>query len=319
MNKILEQISLIGIVPVVVIDDEANAVPLAQALVDGGIPCIELTLRTPAAVRSLQAIAKAKTDLILGAGTVLTVDQAKEVIDSGAQWIVSPGFNRKVVDYCVSRNIPVTPGILTPTEVQMAIDAGLEVVKFFPAEAAGGVDYLKAIAAPFKDMRFIPTGGVDESNFLSYLRCPFVIACGGRWMVNPASIAAKNFAEIRCQTAAAVKKMLALEMRHIGMNNADAETAAAISTKLSAILDLPTRDTPGSVFVGTGFEVLKRNHLGAHGHIAIGTAFIDRAVAYLERRGVEIKPETRDVRNGKLHAVYLDLELSGFAFHLLQV
>jgi 2-dehydro-3-deoxyphosphogluconate aldolase/(4S)-4-hydroxy-2-oxoglutarate aldolase len=319
MNNILQQLELFGIIPVIAIENALDAEPLAQALSDGGLPCAEVTFRTKAAQESMTRIAKAFPDMLMGAGTVLTVDQVKTAIDSGAKFIVAPGLNRKVAEYCVSKGIPVTPGVATPSEVEVALELGLEVVKFFPAEAAGGLAYLKAIAAPYKRLRFIPTGGVDETNLLSYLKFPKVLACGGSWMVKTDLISSQRFDEIKKLTSQAVSKMLGFELRHIGINHPDASAAMSGASLLSKLLNLPLDDGSGSVFVGTQFELLKRNYLGTHGHIAIGTNFIERAVSYFARQGISIKPETRNEKNGKLSTVYLDLEIGGMALHLAQV
>lgn len=204
MNSILDQLGLIGIIPVVVIEDEADAEPLAQALLDGGLATMEITFRTDAAKNAITRISKAYPAMLLGAGTVLTVDQVKMAVGCGAKYIVSPGLNRKVVEYCLQNGIAVTPGVVTPTEVETAIEMGLQVVKFFPAEASGGLNYLKAISAPFRQMKFIPTGGIDAANVLAYLKFPKVLACGGSWMVKADLIVGKRFDEIKRLTVEAV-------------------------------------------------------------------------------------------------------------------
>ncbi len=206
MNSVLEKIGEHKIVPVVIIQDERDAEPLAQALVDGGLPIMEITFRTDAARAAIARIAKSHPSVMLGAGTVLSVDQVKAAVDAGARYIVSPGIPREVVEYCLKKKICVTPGVLTPTEIGVALDLGLDVVKFFPAEASGGIEYLKAISAPFPNLKFIPTGGIDESNITPYLQHPKVFAVGGSWMVKPALIAGKQFDEIRRLTAEAVAK-----------------------------------------------------------------------------------------------------------------
>ena len=206
MNPILEKIGQLKIVPVVVIQDERDAEPLAQALLDGGLPTMEITFRTDAAKAAIGRIAKSHSAIVLGAGTVLSVDQVKAAVDAGARYIVSPGIPPKVVEYCLKKGICVTPGVVTPTEIAAALEYGLEVVKFFPAEASGGIEYLKAISAPFPNLKFIPTGGIDESNLLPYLQHPKVLAVGGSWMVKPALIAGKQFEEITRLTAQAVQK-----------------------------------------------------------------------------------------------------------------
>jgi 2-dehydro-3-deoxyphosphogluconate aldolase/(4S)-4-hydroxy-2-oxoglutarate aldolase len=192
------------IVPVVAIHNAKDAVPLAEALYQGGLPSAEITFRTAAAPEAIQQIAK-RSDMLVGAGTVLKVDQIKQAVDSGACFIVSPGFNPKVVQYCLDHQIPVTPGISTPTDIEMALDFGLEIVKFFPAEAFGGLKTLKAMSAPYTMMKFIPTGGIGPHNLLDYLMHPQVPACGGSWMVTSAMIAEGRFDEITRLTREAVE------------------------------------------------------------------------------------------------------------------
>lgn len=319
MNSILEKLGLIGIIPVVVIDDEENAGPLARALLDGGLPTMEVTFRTDAARAAMLRVAKEHPAMLLGAGTVLTVDQAKTAVDCGAKYIVSPGLNRKVVEHCLKNGIAVTPGVATPTEIEAAIEMGLEVVKFFPAEASGGLDYLKAISAPFRNIRFIPTGGIDETKFLPYLKFSKVLACGGSWMVKAEMIADKRFDEIQKLAGQAVAKMLGFQLTHVGINNPDATAATQGASLVSQLLHLPVKDGTSSIFVGGQFEFLKTQYLGAHGHIAIRTNFIERAIAHFAKHGIGVKEETKSVKNGKLATVYLDKEIGGFAVHLLQL
>ena len=319
MNALLEEISLIGIVPVVAIDDAAKGEQLAAALKEGGIPCVEITFRTAAAPEAIRRIAAAHPDMLIGAGTVLTVDQAAKAIECGARFIVSPGLNRKVVEFCLSKGVPITPGIATPTEVEAALDYGLDVVKFFPAEAAGGIAYLNAISAPYKNIRFIPTGGIDEALLLTYLKSPKVVACGGSWMVKADLINNGKFDEIRTLSANAVSGMLGLQLRHVGINCGNADESHQTATRLAELLQCPLRSGNSSNFVGTQFEFMKQPGQGKHGHLAMGTNFIDRAVAHFNRRGVKIRPETKVEKNGRLQSVYLDIDLAGFAVHLLQM
>ena len=203
MRDIVAAIGAMRVVPVVVIDDAAQAWPLAQALKAGGLPCAEVTFRTAAAEASIRAMS-ADPDILLGAGTVLREDQVGRAIDAGARYIVTPGFSERVVRACQQAAVPVFPGAATATEVQMALEAGLEVVKFFPAEAAGGLTMLKALSGPFPVVRFIPTGGVSAGNLGSYLAHPSVLAVGGSWMVAAGLIAAGKFAEITRLAAEAV-------------------------------------------------------------------------------------------------------------------
>ncbi len=205
-----EQLTKLQIVPVIVIDDPANAVPLADALVAGGLPCAEVTLRTAGALEALQRITSERPTLLAGAGTVLSPQQAADARAAGARFIVSPGFNPAVVDYCLANDLAVFPGVCTPTEIEMALSRGLTTVKFFPAEPMGGLAYLKAIAAPYGMMQFIPTGGINTSNIAGYLGFKKVAACGGSWMAPADWIAARDFERIRTETARAVEAVSAL-------------------------------------------------------------------------------------------------------------
>ena len=196
MNEVLMKIGQMGIVPVVVLNDVKNAVPLAQSLINGGLSCAEVTFRTEAAQQSIAEISKNFPQMFVGAGTVLTTEQVDRAVDAGAKFIVSPGFNPKVVEYCIKKGYPVTPGIMTPTELEMALEFGLDVVKFFPAENAGGLKMIKAMAAPYTKMKFMPTGGINPQNVREYLQCDKILACGGSWMVKGDLINSGNFAEI---------------------------------------------------------------------------------------------------------------------------
>lgn len=196
-ETVVEQLKRVRLVPVIVIDDPANAVPLGQALTDGGLPCAEVTFRTPRAAEALARISAECPNLLAGAGTVLSPDQAARARQAGAQFIVAPGFSPAVVDYCREHDIPVFPGVCTPTEIEAALAKGIDVLKFFPAEPMGGVQFLKSVSAPYVGVRFIPTGGVSLTNLASYLALKSVVACGGSWMAPADWIAAKQFDRIR--------------------------------------------------------------------------------------------------------------------------
>jgi len=196
MTDLLEKLGVLGVVPVVKIERAEDAIELGKALSAGGLPCAEITFRTAAAEDAIRRIASSLPEIIVGAGTVLPVDQADKAVSAGAQFIVSPGFNQKVVDWCLQNEIPVTPGVLTPTEIDMALDRGLNILKFFPAEAMGGIATLKAISAPYGGVKFIPTGGISQDNLADYLALPSVHCCGGSWLVKASLISAGKFDEI---------------------------------------------------------------------------------------------------------------------------
>ena len=202
---IIERIKQIGIIPVVSLPGLEHALPLAEALLAGGLPCAEITFRTAAAAAAITQIKQRFPEILLGAGTVLSTAQAQIALDAGAEFLVSPGTNPAVVDFCIANSMTIFPGVCTPTEIEMNLAKGRSVMKFFPAEPAGGIKFLKAICAPYKDVRFIPTGGIDTKNIGDYLALPQVVACGGSWMVKPELMKDNNFAEIKRLSAEAVK------------------------------------------------------------------------------------------------------------------
>ena len=318
MNEVLEKIQKIGIVPVVVLDDAKDAAPLAKALCEGGLPCAEVTFRTAAAEESIRIMAKEFPEMLVGAGTVLTTEQVDRAVNAGAKFIVSPGLNPTVVKYCVDKGIPVTPGTSNPSDVEMAISLGLDVVKFFPAEQAGGINMIKAMAAPYTQMKFMPTGGINAKNINSYLAFDKILACGGSWMVPGDAVKARDWDRIRTLTASAVQLMLGLEIAHVGINSADEAEAMDTATKLCKLLGWTMKVGNSSIFAGTGIEVMKSPFRGAKGHIGIKTNFIMRAKAYLERQGFEFDESSANVKDGQLKAIYLKDEIAGFAIHLVQ-
>ena len=212
MSTVTEKISTLGVVLVVVLEDAKDAAPLAKALVEGGLPCAEVTFRTDAAEESIKIMTSEYPDMFVGAGTVLTIEQVDRAVAAGAKFIVSPGFDPEIVDYCLSKEIPVFPGCITPSEVAQAVKRGLKVVKFFPAEQFGGVATIKAMAAPYVGLKFMPTGGVSAKNLESYLSCDKIVACGGSWMVKGDLVKAGKFDEIKAMTEEAVK--LVAEIRN---------------------------------------------------------------------------------------------------------
>ncbi len=196
MTKTFEALSRIGVVPVITIDRPQDAVPLARALLNGGIGCAEITFRTASAEEAIERISGECQEMFVGAGTVLTVQQAEQAIRAGAQYIVAPGFDAAVVDWCQEQGVPVLPGVATPTEINMALARGVKLLKFFPSEEIGGVRMLKALHAPFQEVQFIPTGGIKAHNLAEYLALPNVVACGGSWMATGSMISEGKFDEI---------------------------------------------------------------------------------------------------------------------------
>ncbi|MDR1252161.1 MAG: bifunctional 4-hydroxy-2-oxoglutarate aldolase/2-dehydro-3-deoxy-phosphogluconate aldolase [Treponema sp.] len=319
MHTVLEELGKIGIVPVIKIDDVEKAVPLAKALMAGGIPCAEITFRTAQGEEAIRRISKEVPDILLGAGTILTTEQVDRAISAGAKFIVSPGLNPKVLAHCVSKGIPITPGCSNPSDIEQALEYGLEVVKFFPAEQAGGLDYIKAIAAPYPSLRFMPTGGINAGNIGKYISYEKIHACGGSWMVSADLINSGDFEKISILSREAVLNLLGLTVVHIGVN-ADGEEAAATAAKLfNSLFGFTVKDGNSSIFAGDNIEIMKRAGPGTHGHIAIGTNSIHRAAAYLERNGIVLdRANAKNDAKGKLQALYCREEILGFAVHLVQ-
>ena len=315
---VMKELSKIGIVPVIAINDAADAIPMAKALIEGGLPAAEVTFRTPCAAEAIKAMADAFPEMIVGAGTVLTTEQVDRAVAAGAKFIVSPGLNPTTVKYCQEIGVPVCPGTANPSDIELALSLGLKSVKFFPAEAAGGLKYIKSIAAPYGDVTFMPTGGVNEKNLLDYLSFGKILCCGGTWMVPGDAVKAKDWDRVKALTASAVQLMLGLEIAHVGINSADEAEAMDTATKLCKLLGWTMKVGNSSIFAGTGIEVMKTPFRGTKGHIGIKTNFIERAKAYMERQGFEFDESSANVKDGQLKAIYFKDEIGGFAIHLVQ-
>lgn len=316
--EMLEKLSLAGIVPVIKVEDAADAVPLCKALSDGGLPVAEITFRSDAAEEAIRRVHNELPEVILGAGTVLTKDQVDRAVNAGATYIVSPGLNPEIVKYCQEKNVPIVPGCGNPSDIEVALSLGLKTVKFFPAEPLGGLKLIKAMAAPYGGVTFLPTGGVNENNLNEYLSFNKVIACGGSWMVPADAVAAKDWKRIEELTRSAVNKMLGLELKHMGVNSGSAEKAQKDAEMIAKLLGWPLDDHKNATFVGSGFEVMKIPFRGQNGHIAIACNNIKRARWHMERRGFVFDDESAIMKDGKLRAIYLKDDIAGFAFHLLQ-
>lgn len=319
MNDVLCAIEAIGIVPVIHLKDAEKAEPLAEALCSGGIPCAEVTFRTNACVDSIRKMAEARPEMLVGAGTVTRKEQADEAVRAGAKFIVSPGFDSEIVTYCTEHGIPVIPGCSSPTDVEQAMKYGLEIVKFFPAEAAGGIRMLKALSGPYPDMKFLPTGGITEENMNGYLELKQVAACGGSFMVPENLIDKGDFITVRAMAEKAVQKMLGFELAHIGLNMGSRQEAAHAAGMFECIFGFQKSENDNSIFAGSYIEAMKSPFLGEKGHIAVRTNDAARAVGYFKRRGFAFREESASYKmDGTLGAVYFREEIGGFAVHLVQ-
>lgn len=318
MKDFVKQMESVGIIPVIKLDDISFAADLAKALYEGGIRAAEVTFRAKDADKAIAAMVKAYPDMLVGAGTVLTVEQVDAAIDAGAKFCVAPGLNPKVVAHCLSRGVPFVPGVANGSQIEQAMELGLDFVKFFPAEQAGGIAYIKAISAPYSEMRFMPTGGVNENNMLDYLTNPKVVCCGGSWIVPANLVKARDVAGITRLCENAVTKMLAFRLEHVGINQENESQALQTAKTFAKLFGWKEKDGNSSVFAGTEIEVMKSVGRGTHGHIAVSTPNVNRAVAQLSLRGVSFDESSfkRDEK-GNLKVAYLAEEIGGFAVHFI--
>ena len=319
MNPVVERVYEIGIIPVIAFNSVEEAVPLCKALVAGGLPAAEVTFRTACAEECIKKIHDEVPEMLLGAGTVLTVDQADRAMAAGASFIVAPGFDPEVTKHVIEKGGLMMPGTASAGEMQQAMNLGCEALKFFPAEANGGVSMLKNIGAALKGAKWMCTGGVNAKNVNDYLGYDQIFAVGGTWMCKSDKIKAGAWDEITAMCKEAVDVMLGLELGHIGINCAvDAEAAKTAET-LAGLLSMAVKPGNSSIFVGNKeFEIMKKPGRGTHGHIAIKTNNVDRAIYHLSRRGVKFDLDSKNVKNGKTISVYLADEVAGFAIHLVQ-
>ncbi len=314
---VLKRLAQSGVVPVVVLEDAKDAVPTAKAMLAGGIDVMEITFRTAAAADSIKAVAQECPDMVVGAGTVINLEQCKLAVECGAKFIVSPGYDEETVAWCCDNGVPVTPGCVTPTEIMMALKHGLKVLKFFPANVYGGLSAIKSLAGPFGGVKFIPTGGVNAQNLAEFISSPYIHAVGGSWICPKADIAAGNFDKITALCKEARKTLLGFEVAHIGINTPDADASLDVCKAFNDAFDFNIKQGNSSNFASTGVEVMKTMFKGSNGHIAIRTNKMIPAIAEMERRGYELDMDSvKDKDNIK--AVYFKNEIGGFAVHLLQ-
>ena len=271
-----------GLIPVVVIENAGDAAKTAKALLDGGIGVMEITMRTPAGIDAIRNVKSAYPEMLTGAGTVLSLDKAKESVDAGAEFIVTPGFSDEIVGWCIENNIAITPGCVTPTEISHALSFGLNVLKFFPASVFGGLEGMKALSGPFGMVSFIPTGGVSEANLGDYADKPFIHAIGGAFLAKTADIKNGKFEDITNTAAASIGTLLGFDLAHV-------------ESKLA-----------------------KEAGFGTTGSLDLRTNNIYRAIYHLQKRGIEADPGAAEEKNGKVTAICLKGGFGGYAVRLLQ-
>lgn len=319
MDEILDRISKIGIVPVVKITNPEHTIPLTQALYKGGIDVAEITYRSEYATEAIRSISTNIPNMLVGAGTVTTVQQAVEAIEAGASFIVTPGFNPSVVSWCKEHSILILPGVSTASEIEQALTYDLKVLKFFPAESSGGAKKLKDFYGPYADIKFIPTGGINAVNMHDYLNLPNVLAIGGSFMLPNDLIHAEDWNSIEVLSSHAIKSLLDYQLIHLGINTNSEEHSLEIAKQFCKLFHFTYYKKPKSNFAGKGFEIMHKPSRGTNGHIGIFTRYPERALYQLAKENIYAIEETitRNKKTNKINFVYLDLEIGGFAVHLI--
>ena len=318
MNDMLQLIHDVGIVPVIKITDPNTAVPLAKALDEGGIPVAEVTFRTEHAAEAIRRINREVPSVLTGAGTVTTLAQVDAALEAGAKFIVTPGFNPKIVDYCLEKKVPIVPGAPSTSDIEQAIERGLEVVKCFPAEALGGLKYIKAICGPYSGVQFMPTGGVNPANINSYLAFNRILACGGSWMIDQKLIDAGDYAGIATLCREAVDTVLGIRFAHIGLNDPNSAAAKLAAEQFAGLMGAHAADDGNAFWPCEELEVLPKMVRGQNGHIAFWCNNMERAVYQLTRRGYEFSMEETGKDPAGHRFLFLKGEMAGFSVHLLE-
>ena len=319
MNSVLQRVYEIGIIPVIAFNSVDEALPLCKALSEGGLPAAEVTFRTACAEECIRKIHEEMPEMLLGAGTVLTCEQADRAMAAGASFIVAPGFDPEVCKHVIDKGGIMMPGTCSAGEMQQAMNMGCEALKFFPAEANGGVGMLKNIGAALKGARWMCTGGVNAKNVNDYLGYDQIFAVGGTWMCKSDVIKAGDWAKITAQSKEAVDTMLGLKLLHVGINTDNAGEAEQLALLLCKLFNLAPRHGQKSEFAGNYFECMKSPFLGKKGHIAMRTPDLKAAMEELEENGFSFRMETAAYfEDGRIKNVYLDGEYGGFAIHIMQ-
>lgn len=318
-TEFINKMECTGIVPVIKLQNTADAPMLAKALHEGGIRCAEVTFRAEGADKVIADMIKTYPDMLVGAGTVLTTEQVDKAVAAGAMFCVAPGFNQKVVQHCLNKGVPFIPGVANGSQIEQALDLGLNFVKFFPAEQAGGLSYIKAVSAPYSNVYFMPTGGINENNINNYLANPKVVCCGGSWIVPDKSVNEQRWQEITELCKNAVNKMLNFKFAHLGINCNGDEIAKGCAKNFEQTFGFTANERSKSFFAGSTIECMKSVGKGQTGHIAISTPNVMRAVYHLALNGIKADMSTAKYdSNGKMSFVYLKNDIGGFAIHLIE-
>lgn len=313
-DTLLKEIQLIGLVPVVKIDDAAKAVPLAKAMIAGGLGVAEVTFRTAAAEEAIANIAKEVPEMLLGAGTVVNVEFAKKAVKAGAKFLVSPGFNPEVVDWALANNVPIVPGVCTPSDIEAGLSRGLSTLKFFPAEASGGVGMLKNFAGPFPNLMFMPTGGINAKNLGSYASLSNVLAVGGSWMVKDDLIENEAWDEITSLCSEAVLALQGLRFAHVGINGGSEEEVQQ-AVKALQLLGMSKQVSGSSTLMDSTIEVTHATNR----YLGFACNNVQRTAHYLQKKGFTLNEESVETHaNGVMKSCSFTEEIAGFTLRLIK-
>ncbi len=320
MKDVLKKLELYGLIPITELDDAASAVPLAETLTAAGLPIAEISIETSVGMESIDSIHKAMPEFIVGAGAVRTLEQCRAAIHAGAKFIVTPAFRKDLVDYCIQSDVAIIPGCVTPGEIEMALDAGLKIVSYFPATVYGGAAGCKALYEAYaaSGISFVPAGGIDSGNMGDYADKPFIYALSGSWLAPADAIREEKWDEVAKIVRASVDKLMNFEFLHVGINMDSAADALNLSKKFEDCFGWQNRMGNVSVFCGSGIEILNFRGRGTMGHLAIRTSNVDRAIFYLEQRGMRVDPESIRRTGHRATFAYMQGEFGGFAIHLIQ-
>lgn len=317
--NIFERVENIGVIPVINITDLEVAKPLCKTLIENGIDVIEVTLRNENSLEAVRIIRKEFPEIGIAAGTILSLEQAKEAITAGAEGLVMPGYDDEIIDYAIQNNIPVLPGCVTAADIQKAYKKGIRLFKFFPSEHCGGIPAMKFLVAPFKGIKFVTTGGINFDNLGEYLSNDFIAACGGSFMADAKTLKAKDFKKIAELCKKCVDISLGFKLAHIGINHKDKESADKTADFIASVLGFNTRECTTATFAGDVAECMHNYNLGKVGHIGFSTNSIKRAMAYLESKGIELDEKgIKRNEKGEITCVYLKENIAGFALHIVQ-
>lgn len=319
MNRATDRIMELGILPVIHVKDPAWQEPLAQALIDGGLPAIEVLCRSESALDILKSMKQNHPEMTVGAGTVMTVEMAEAAVKAGADFIVSPGYDQQMIDTCKSWGIPVIPGCSTSTELQRAYVSGLRLVKFFPTETAGGIKAMSDFAGPFKGMKFLPTGGISLDNLESYLSSNVIGACGGSFVAPKATLEQGDWAAVTEKCRKARQAALGFRLAHIGINHGSEAEGRQTADLLCRLLNMAPVAHKACTFAGTAVECNYFMGPGEKGHIGFRTYSMTRALAWLTEQGAALREDFRKYdSDGNLSCVYLRDDIAGFAIHIVK-